>query len=158
MAGWWIIRTLRRPLAGEIARWRKWAPKHTCDRKQMKLIAQNIMLRCGDFCILGWLKKKRIVQEHSVDLLWDFVSGRDVGAPSLKWNSWKQPKSKIYLGLNKKIALKWDANKKKLMQWRDIFHLPSKYFILTLTPKIGLPTASCGCWFQILVSYFVVID
>lgn len=52
----------------------------------MKLIAQNIMLRCGDFCILG---TKRIVQKHSVDLLWDFVSGRDVGAMSLKGESRK---------------------------------------------------------------------
>ena len=29
----WIIRTLRRPLAGEITRRRKWAPKHTHDPK-----------------------------------------------------------------------------------------------------------------------------
>lgn len=29
----WIIRTLRHPLAGEITRRRKWAPKHTTDPK-----------------------------------------------------------------------------------------------------------------------------
>lgn len=44
----WIIRTLRRPLAGEITRCRKWAPKHTHDPK---LFGPNIMLRWRTYAL-----------------------------------------------------------------------------------------------------------